>query len=324
MALCAARDDPQSAFFAEHPGHHTCIGDDLFLVALEAGFERFLEGHRLGSDDMHQGAALQARENCRIDGLLVLRLHQDDAAARPAQGLVRGRGDDVGVGDRVGVVTRRDQPCVMRHIYPEDRTDFLGDLGEALEVDAQRIRGGTGDDDARLVFAGKLLHRVVIDLFFCVETVGDDVEPLARHVERHAVGEVAAFGKTHAHDRVAGLGKGHQYRLVGLRTGVRLHVGGFGTENLLDPCDCQRFGNIHVFAATVIALAGVAFSVLVCQLGALGLHHWRAHVVLGSDQFDVIFLAAVLGLNGSPEFRIGLGNGALSGKHGWCSRMGQG
>jgi hypothetical protein len=41
---------------------------------------------------------------------------------------------------------------------------------------------------------GEPLHLVVVDLFLDGETVAHDLEPLAAHVERHAIGEVAAFG----------------------------------------------------------------------------------------------------------------------------------
>jgi hypothetical protein len=107
----------------------------------------------------------------------------------------------------------------------------------------------------RLVLAGQRFHLVVVDFFLFVEAVGNDVEPLAGHVQRHAVGQVAAFGQAHAHDRVAGLGEGHQHRLVGLRTGVRLDVGGIGAEQLLQAVDGHLLGDIDVLATTVVALA---------------------------------------------------------------------
>jgi hypothetical protein len=141
---------------------------------------------------------------------------------------------------RIRIATGSDQAGVVRHVDPEDRADFLGDLGEALEVDAQRVGRGAGDDDLRLVLTRQRFHLVVIDLFLLVEAVGDDVEPLARHVQRHAVRQVAAFGQAHAHDRVARLGEGHQHGLVGLRTGVRLHVGAVGAEQLLQAVDGDR------------------------------------------------------------------------------------
>ena len=103
-----------------------------------------------------------------------------------------------------------------------------GNGRKTLEIDAQRVGGGAGDDQLRLVLARLGFHGVIIDLFLGIEAVGDDVEPLARHVQRHAVGQVAALGQAHAHDRVTRLQQAEEHRLVGLRAGVGLHVGGFG------------------------------------------------------------------------------------------------
>ena len=142
---------------------------------------------------------------------------------------------------------------------------------------------------------------------------------------KHAtVGQVAAFGQAHAHDGVAGLGEGHQHGLVGLGTGVGLDVGSFGAEQLLQTVDGQLLGHVHVFAAAVVALAGIALGVLVGQLAALRLHHGRRGVVLGSDQLDVVFLALVLLLNGGPDFgvHIGEGRGAAIKHDGWWLVLG--
>src|SRR6185436_1098477 len=64
--------------------------------------------------------------------------------------------------------------------------------------------------------------------------------------------------------------------------------------------------DIDVFAAAVIALARVAFGVLVGEQRALRREHGRAGVVLGGDQLDVVFLAARLLADGAADFRIGL------------------
>jgi hypothetical protein len=100
-----------------------------------------------------------------------------------------------------------------------------------------------------------------------------------------------------------GLQEGHEHGLVGLRAGIRLDVGGFGAEQLLEAVDGQLLGDIDVLAAAVVALAGVAFGVLVGQLRALGFHD-RGLVVFRRDQFDVVFLtlgAAVFGLDGGAQ-----------------------
>jgi hypothetical protein len=77
----------------------------------------------------------------------------------------------------------------------------------------------------------------------------------------------------------------------------RLDVGVIGAEQLLGALDGQGFDLVHVLAATVVALARIAFGVFVGQAAALGLHHALAGVVLRRDQLDVIFLALLLGIH---------------------------
>lgn len=129
------------------------------------------------------------------------------------------------------------------------------------------------------------------------------------------------LGKAHAHDGIPGFCKCHEDGLIRLGARIRLDVRGLRTEDLLYPVNCQLLGDIHVLAATVIALARVPFRVLVGELRSLGFHDRGAHIVLGRNQFDVIFLATIFCLDCGPEFRVGLGNGALLGKHGFvCSK----
>ncbi len=61
---------------------------------------------------------------------------------------------------------------------------------------------------------------------------------------------------------------------------MRLDVGVIGTEQLLGAFDGQGFDFVDVLAATVVALARIAFGVLVGQAAALGLHYALAGVVL--------------------------------------------
>ena len=315
VAFGAAADDAQAALL-QRLGHRLGVLDHLLLVRLEPGAERFLERHRLGGDHVHQRAALQAGEDGAVDGLLVLGLHQDDAAARAAQALVRGGGDHVGVGHRVGVHAGGDQAGVVRHVDHEDGADLARHTGKALEVDAQAVGAGPGDDQPGPVLARLGLHRVVVDLLAVVQAVGDDVEPLARHVQCHAVRQVPALRQAHAHDGVAGLEEGEEHRLVGAGAAVRLHVGGLGAKQPLDAVDGQLLGHVHVLAAAVVALARVALGVLVGQLRALRGHHRGRGVVFAGDQLDVGLLAGVLGLDGGPQLGVGLFDEDLAAEHG--------
>src|SRR5665647_3325309 len=98
---------------------------------------------------------------------------------------------------------------------------------------------------------------------------------------------MAAFGQAHAHDGVAGFQESQKNRFIGGGTAVRLHVGTVSAKNLLDAVDGQLFSNVHKFAAAVIALARVAFSIFISELGALRRHDGGRSVVFTGDQFDV-------------------------------------
>src|SRR6202023_3989225 len=68
--------------------------------------------------------------------------------------------------------------------------------------------------------------------------------------------------------------------------------------------DGQLLDDVDVLAAAVVALAGVAFGVLVGEHRALRLEHPRAGVVLRGDQLDVLLLAAALAGDRTCELGI--------------------
>ncbi len=96
---------------------------------------------------------------------------------------------------------------------------------------------------------------------------------------------------------------------------MRLHVGVGGAEQLLGAVDRQGFGDVDELAAAVIALAGIAFGILVGQHRALRLEHPRTRVILGSDEFDVILLTGAFARNSLRKFWIEAGNGHLGAEH---------
>src|SRR5690606_34054050 len=142
------------------------------------------------------------------------------------------------------------------------------------------------------------------------------VVQLARGGNAGTVGQVAAVGQAHAENGVTGAEQGQVDGGVGLGAGVRLDVGVVGAEQLLGTVDGQLLDHVDVLAATVVALARLAFGVRVGQHAALGLHHRRAGVVLGGDQLDVFFLALGFLLHAGKEFCIVAGNGQFTAEHG--------
>jgi hypothetical protein len=111
------------------------------------------------------------------------------------------------------------------------------------------------------------------------------------------VREVAAVREREAHDRVARVEQGEVDGRVGLRAGVRLHVGVLGPEQLLGAVDRELLDDVDVLAAAVVALAGIALGVLVREHRALTLEHRLGHEVLGRDHLEGVLLPAELALD---------------------------
>jgi hypothetical protein len=146
--LVAARDD--------RVRHRLRVLHHLLLVVLELRLQRFLEGDGLGGDDVHQRTALDAgnTSDWNFFSSSSLALADDDAAARTAQGLVRGRGDHVRMRHRVRIHAGGDQTGDVRHVDEQIRADLVGDGAEARPVDDLRI----GEKPPTIIF-GLLLQR---------------------------------------------------------------------------------------------------------------------------------------------------------------------
>ena len=70
-----------------------------------------------------------------------------------------------------------------------------------------------------------------------------------------------------------------------------------------------------MFAAAVIAFAGIAFGVFVGKLAALRFHYGGADVVFRGNQLDMVLLALVFGGDGGGEFGVEFFDGQTFGKH---------
>ena len=125
--------------------------------------------------------------------LRVLLAAEDEAGARAGERLVRGRGDDVAVVDRVRVQPGRDEAGEVRHVAPEQRADLVGDLAELPRVDLARVRGAAAQDQLRPVLRREREHLVVVDqVRLARDAVVDDRVEAAREVDLEPVREVAA------------------------------------------------------------------------------------------------------------------------------------
>ncbi len=115
---------------------------------------------------------------------------------------------------------------------------------------------------------------------------------------------MAAVAQVHAQDRVAGFQKGKVGSHIGLRTGMGLHIGILAAKKSEHSLQRKTFCLVHIFAAAIIALAGIAFRILVRQHAALGLAHRGRNEIFGSDHLQFARLAIRFLNNGCGKFRV--------------------
>ena len=147
----------------ESAGEGGAILDNLLLVVDKFGGGRLLQRHGEGADGVVVGTALEPGEHRAVDRLLVLLLVEDHAASGTSQGLVRGGGDHVRVGEGIVHDVRRDEAADVRHVGHEVGANLVADLPHALVVVVPGVRGRTGDDQLGAVQHGVLFQRVVVD-----------------------------------------------------------------------------------------------------------------------------------------------------------------
>ncbi len=149
---------------------------------------------------------------------------------------------------------------------------------------------------------GHLVH--IDEEALAIDVVLDRVVELARHVQLHSVGEVAAVVERQAEEGVAGLEQGRVDGVVSLRAGVGLNVGVLGSEQRLGAIDRELLGDVDLLAAAVVPLPGVPLGVLVGQNRTRGLEHRLRHEVLGRDHLECALLAFQLTLENACDVGV--------------------
>ena len=281
---------------------------DLCAVFLERGLERLTECNRLCRNDVHEGAALNAGEDRLVDlRAEFLIASEDDAAARAAQRLVGGRGNDICMRHGIRMLPCGNQPRDMRHIHHEERTDRLCNRPDALKINRTRIRRSARNNHFGLVLLRKCLERIVVNaLRLTIHAVGNDLEVRARNVDGAAVRQMPAVRQIHAEDRVARLQQRKEDRHIRLCTRMRLHIRPCGAKELLRAVNRKLLCHIDVFTAAIVPLAGIPLCVLVCEDTALRLHDSAADDVLRGDEFQLRALAVQFILNRRKRLRVDL------------------
>jgi hypothetical protein len=112
----AAADERKPAL--ESPSaSRTAFFDDLLLIGLERRRQRFLEADRLGGDDVHQRAALDAREQrAGRSPSHTARGRAPCRRAGPRSVLWRRRRDEVRIGHGARMLAGGDETGDVRHV----------------------------------------------------------------------------------------------------------------------------------------------------------------------------------------------------------------
>ena len=197
------------------------------------------------------------------------------------------------------------QPGYVRHVHHQYGADLLRDLREAREIDRPRVRRIPRHDDLWPNLSRLCRDDVIVQLLrLRVEAVGGEVVELGREVDGAAVRQVSSLVQLQAHDRVADIAERCVRLHVGGCSGVGLHVGMLGPEQLLRPVDRQLLSDVDELAGAIVAASRVALRVLVRERGALRFEHRATRVVLRCDEHDVPALPVRLLPYGLRNLRV--------------------
>ena len=199
------------------------------------------------------------------------------------------------------------EPREMSHIDKKNGTDGIGNCPEPGKIPEARIGRATRDDQFGLVFQRNALDLVHVDaLGLPRDTIAHRFEPLARHVDRRPVGQMAAGSQIETHERIARLQQGEENGLIGLTARIGLHIGKFAPEQASHARNRQLFGDIDELAAAIIPPARVALGIFVGHHRALCFQHSARDNVLGGDQLDLVALTTEFVFDGAGDLGIGI------------------
>ena len=251
-------------------------------------------------------------------------------ARGPAEGLVRGGGDDVAVLEGAGLLAGGDEAGDVRHVHEEEGAVGVGDLAELGVVPVAGVGGPAADEHGRLEEARVLGERLVVDeAGLGPDAVRERLEvdrggryglagPLLLGVGVEAVGEVAAGGEVEPHDAVVRVEEGGVDGEVGGRSGVGLDVDapllGVEAVGLEGTGLTERLDLVDDLVAAVVAGARQTLGVLVGEGGPEALHDGAGGEVLGRDELEAGPLAALLLLDEVVHLRIVLLEGDEAGE----------
>ncbi len=267
------------------------VANNLFLVGSEFGFESFAKADGFGGDDMHERAALGSGKYGRVNLFGVLGLTENQSATGATEGLVGGRGDEVGMGDGRGVNPGGDKSGDVGNVGEEESTDGAGNLTHAGKVDCTGVGGGTNGDHFRFFSDGGGGNLVVVDpTRFGIDAVIDNLIQFSAEIHRVTVGEVTPVGEIHGENPVAWLEGCEVDSSIGLTAGMGLNIGMVGPEEFLCPFDGEHLGLVDGVTASIIPFGGIAFGIFVREDRSSNLHHGGVGEIFGGNQLEVALL----------------------------------
>ncbi len=142
-------------------------------------------------------------------------------------------------------------------------------------------------------------------MILAAHIVGNHAIPFAGKIDRRAVSQMAPGCEIEAHEDVARLQQGEIDGLVCLGAGMGLHIGKAAVEEPTGALDRKALGDVDIFAAAVIAPAGIAFGIFVGQDRSLRVQNSARNDVLRGNQLDLFLLALELRSHGGSQFRVG-------------------
>ena len=274
MVVCTAGNKVE-ALIKQSLCKNTCIFHNAMLISLELRSESLAEANCLSGDNVHQGAALNTGEYSLVYLLCeLLVICEYKTAARSAESLMCGCGNNVGIRNGRGVLTCCNKSRDVCHIYHKIRTYGMSYLCHLLKINGSGVCGSTCYDKLRLVLLGELFVLLHINVFgFGMKLIRDEIVVHTRNVYGASVGEVTAVSKTHSHNGITGLKKGEVHSSVCLRSAVRLNVCVLCSKKLLGTFNSNSFCNVNTGAAAVISLSGVALGIFIGKYRAHSTHN---------------------------------------------------
>ncbi len=254
---------------------------------------------------MIQRPSLHPGKDGAIERLRLLVAAEDEARARPGERLVRRRGHEVAVLDRVRMEACGHEPREVSHVAEQERADLVGDLAEAPRLDGARIRGAAADDELGPVLLRQAQDVVVVDeVRLARDPVVDDLVEAPREVHLQPVGQVPAVRELERQDRVARLQHREVHGHVRLCARVRLDVRVLRAEELLRAVDRELLDLVDDLAPAVVAASRIPLGVLVRGDAAHRFEHRGPREVLRRDQLDLAALPLELALEKRCDLRI--------------------